>query len=70
MPDLDTKAQDDIEVAVVEMQNIVVRLRTETDASIRTALAGRFEVLRTIVNKVIASAYRLGDADMAAILGD
>ena len=70
MPDLDTKARNDIEVAVVEMQDIVVRLRTETDAAIRTALAGRFEVLRTMVNNVIASAYGLNDADMAAIIGD
>jgi hypothetical protein len=70
VPDLDAKAQREIEVAMVEMQNIVVQLRTEQDAAIRTTITGRFEVLRTVVNNVISSAYVLSSADMIAIVGD
>ena len=47
VPDLHATTQHEIEVAVIEMQGIVVQLRTEQDAAIRTALTGRFEVLRT-----------------------
>jgi len=52
------------------MQGIVVQLRTEQDAVIRTTLTGRFEVLRTKVNDVISAAYELSKDDMAAIVGD
>lgn len=70
VPDLDTTAQHAIELAVVEMQGIVVQLRTEQDAAIRTALTGRFEVLRTKVNDLISAAYEFSKDDMAAIVGD
>lgn len=70
IPDLDRSAQHKIEVAVTEMQGIVVRSRSEQDASIRTTLTGRFEVLRTKVNEIIAAAYGLTGEDMAAIVGD
>lgn len=70
VPRLDQTAQDEIEAAVIEMQKIVVRLRSEQDAAIRTALTGRFEVLRTTANTTIATAYGLTKADMAAIVGD
>ncbi|MGE2817952.1 Eco57I restriction-modification methylase domain-containing protein [Mycobacterium heidelbergense] len=70
VPNLDTTSQHAIEVAVNEMQGIVVQLRTEQDAVIRTALTGRFEVLRTNVNDLISAAYKLTTSDMAAIVGD
>jgi hypothetical protein len=70
MPALGTTAQHEIEVAVLEMQGIVVQLRTEQDAAIRTTLTGRFEALRTTVNNVISAAYNLRKDDMAAIVGD
>lgn len=70
VPSLDREAQDAIEATVIEMQNIVVQLRTEHDAAIRTALTGRIEVLRTRANNVISGAYGLSSADMAAIVGD
>ena len=70
VPALDTAAQQEIEVAVSEMQRIVVQLRTEQDAAIRTTLTGRFEVLRTKVNDAISAAYELSKDDMAAIVGD
>jgi hypothetical protein len=59
VPDLHATTQHQIEVAVIEMQGIVVQLRTEQDAAIRTALTGRFEVLRTDVNDMISAAYGL-----------
>ena len=52
------------------MQGIVVQLRTEQDAAIRTALTGRFEVLRTNVNDMISAAYGLSKQEMTAIVGD
>lgn len=70
VPDLDTTAEHEIEVAVIQMQGIVVQLRTEQDAAIRTTLTGRFEVLRTKVNDVISAAYELSEDNMAAIVGD
>lgn len=70
VPALDTTAQQEIEVAVTEVQRIVVRLRTEQDAAIRTTLTGRFEVLRTKVNDTISAAYELSKDHMAAIVGD
>lgn len=70
IPKLDTDAQNDIEQAVVEMQGVVVRLRTEQDAEIRITLKGRFQVLRASVNKRIACAYGLSDSDMAAVVDD
>ncbi|OBK89027.1 hypothetical protein A5649_01245 [Mycolicibacter heraklionensis] len=70
IPDLDETSQREIEVAVTEIQDIVVRLRFEQDASIRTTLSGRFEVLRTKVNSVIAAAYGLSEEDLEAVVGD
>ena len=70
MPNLDSNAQQEIETSASEMQNILVQLRTEHDAAIRTTLAGRFEVLRTNVNDLISEAYGLTSGDMAAIVGD
>lgn len=70
IPDLDETAQHEIDVAVTEMQSIVVRLRSEQDASIRATLTGRFEVLRAKVNNLIAIAYGLSEKDMATIIGD
>jgi hypothetical protein len=70
VPDLDIASQRAIEPTVVEMQDIVVQLGTEQDAAIRTALTGRFEVLRTKVNDIISAAYGFGEDDMAAIVGD
>lgn len=52
------------------MHSIVTRLRTESDAALRTTLLGRREILQTHVNQVIAQAYALSSADMAVIVGD
>lgn len=70
IPPLDSEAQMAIEATAVEMQDIVVQFRTEQDAAIRTALNGRFEVLRAKANMVVSAAYGLSDEDMAAIVGD
>jgi hypothetical protein len=70
VPDLHATTQHQIEVAVIEMQGIVVQLRTEQDAAIRTALTGRFEVLRTNVNDMISAAYGLSKQEMTAIVAD
>jgi Eco57I restriction-modification methylase len=70
VPDLDTAAQQDIEATVAEMQNIAVQLGVEQEATIRTTLTGRFQVLRTKVNELISTAYGLTTEDMAAIVGD
>jgi len=70
MPELSAAEQQEIEVAVNEMQGIVVQLRSEQDAAIHTALTGRFQVLRTKVNDVLSTAYGLTEAHMAAIVGD
>jgi hypothetical protein len=70
VPDLHATTQHEIEVAVIEMQGIVVQLRTEQDAAIRTALTGRFEVLRTNVNDMTSAAYGLSKQEMTAIVGD
>lgn len=70
LPHLDATALSAIELDVIEMQGIVLHLRNEQDAAIRTALTGRFEVLRTKVNDLISAAYELSKKDMAAIVGD
>lgn len=69
-PALNDQAQQAIEAATVEMQEIVVRLRDETDGAIRTTLTGRFQVLRTKANDLISAAYGLTADHMAAIEGD
>lgn len=70
MPNLDAIAQQEIELSTSEMQDIVVQLRTEQDATIRTTFAGRLQVLRTKINDLISDAYGLTSDDMAAIVGD
>lgn len=70
VPKLDHEAQQEIEIAVTEMHSLVARRRTEQDAAILTTLTGRFEVLRSKVNGIIAAAYGLTSADAAAIEGD
>ncbi len=70
MPNLDSNAQQEIETSAREMQNIVLRLRTEHDTAIRTTLAGRFQVMRTNINDLISKAYGLTSHDMTGIVGD
>ncbi|GAA4416983.1 Eco57I restriction-modification methylase domain-containing protein [Georgenia halophila] len=70
IPTLDDAQQQAIEEDVEEVQSIVVRLRTETDAALRTTLLGRMEVLQAQVNRLISDAYMLSDADTSAIVGD
>jgi hypothetical protein len=69
IPPLTAIEQAAIEQAVVELQSIAQRLRTETDAAVTISLNQRAYLVRERVETTIAAAYRLTAADMSLIVG-
>ncbi|MGH4011426.1 MAG: hypothetical protein ACRDTH_25230, partial [Pseudonocardiaceae bacterium] len=69
VPPLSDAAKARIETAATEVQLLVRRLRSETDTSIRTAVTGRCQVLRTEIETLITRAFGLSVDDVERVAG-
>jgi hypothetical protein len=69
IPPLSALEQDSIQRAVVEVQNIAIRLRIETDTDILFSLNERSQILQELVQKSVSVSFGLTEEDMRLIVG-